>query len=387
MKLADKLAQLRHKGLYRSRRICDSAQSTEMLVDGRRCLAFCSNDYLGLANHPDVVAAFMREAQHTGVGSGASHLITGHHRLHHQLEEELAEFTGRDRALLFSTGYMANMGVVSALLGRSDSVFADRLNHASLNDACLLSGAQFRRYTHADTQLLMQQLADSSSAIKLVVTDGVFSMDGDIAPLPALVAAANTHDAVLMVDDAHGMGVLGEHGAGTLQQFGLGQQEVPILMGTLGKAFGSFGAFVAGSDELIEFLINRARTYIYTTALPPAVAAATSASLRLVRTENWRRDRLRTLIKYMRDNASAAGLALADSDTAIQILMVKSTEQAVRLSTALLENDILVPAIRPPTVPEGSARLRITLSAQHTEAQIDRLLGVLASALAQEPLS
>lgn len=387
MKLADKLAQIKHKGLYRSRRITDSAQSTEMLVDGRKCLAFCSNDYLGIANHPKVIAAFTHAAQHTGVGSGASHLITGHHRLHHQLEEELAEFTRRDRALLFSTGYMANMGVVSALFGRNDSVFADRLNHASLNDACLLSGAEFKRYTHADTHMLAQQLADNACDSKLVVTDGVFSMDGDVAPLPELVAVANQHDATLMIDDAHGLGVLGTHGGGTLEQFGLDQNDVPILMGTLGKAFGSFGAFVAGDDDLIEFLINRARTYIYTTALPPAVAAATSASLKLVQEESWRREKLNTLIKHLRDSASASGLALADSDTAIQLLMVGTTEQAVCLSASLLEHDILVPAIRPPTVPEGSARLRITLSAQHTEPQIDRLLDVLADTLSQKAVS
>ncbi|MGM0594148.1 MAG: 8-amino-7-oxononanoate synthase, partial [Pseudomonadota bacterium] len=344
---------------------------------GRELLSFCSNDYLGLANHPAVVAALKRGADDYGVGGGAAHLVNGHSRAHHQLEEELATFTNRPRALLFSTGYMANLGVVSALAGPGDGVFEDRLNHASLLDAGLLSRARLSRYPHADAIALEGKLGTSKAGEKLVLTDGVFSMDGDIAPLPELAATAKAHDAWLMVDDAHGMGVLGKTGAGSLEHFGLGIDEVPILMGTLGKGFGSFGAFVAGSEALIEYLINTARPYIYTTATPPALAEATRASLRLVQSEGWRREKLQTLIQRLREGAQQLGLQLMDSPTPIQPLLVGDTKTAVGMSEALLGRGILISAIRPPTVPEGTARLRITLSAAHTEAQVDRLLDAL----------
>lgn len=342
-------------------------------------LAFCSNDYLGLANHPELISALQQAADAYGVGSGAAHLINGHSAAHHLLEEELAAFTGRPRALLFSTGYMANLGVISALMGRQDCLFEDRLNHASLVDAGQLSAAKVRRFQHADPESLERQIRDAEAERKLIVSDGVFSMDGDLAPLPQLTKIAQRHQAWLMVDDAHGLGVLGPQGGGTLSHFDLGIDEVPILMGTLGKGFGTFGAFVAGSEVLIETLIQKSRSYIYTTAMPAALAEATRVSLRIVQQERWRRDRLVKLITRFRQAAEQLGLPLMASETPIQPLLAGSAEQALRWSMALEKRGILVSAIRPPTVPEGSARLRITFSANHTERQLDRLLDALDS--------
>lgn len=369
------------ESLYRYRRIAESPQGPEMEVNGQRVWAFCSNDYLGLANHPAVRAAFIRGAEEYGVGSGAAHLVTGHSRAHHELEEALAEFTGRPRSLLFSTGYMANLGVVSALLGRQDVIFEDRLNHASLLDGGRLAGARFRRYGHRDWEALESYLAASDSRRKLIATDGVFSMDGDLAPLAALAAAAHRCDAWLMVDDAHGLGVLGTAGKGSLAHFGLRAAQAPILVGTLGKAFGTFGAFVAGEEALIETLIQQARTYIYTTAPPAAVAVATLASLRLAQAEGWRREKLTYLIAQFRRGAKQLGFRLMDSLTPIQPLLVGDAESAIKLSEALLARGILVTAIRPPTIPAGSARLRITLTAAHSETQVERLLETLTEVL------
>jgi 8-amino-7-oxononanoate synthase len=375
--LTNHLAELAQQGLYRSRRIIESPQSILLQIDGNKYINFCSNDYLGLANHPDVIQAFKSAADTYGVGSGSAHLICGHSSAHHALEEELAAFTGRDRALLFSTGYMANMGVIATLVGRSDTVFQDRLNHASLLDGALLSGARFKRYSHADTAQL-DELMSNIPAKKLIVSDGVFSMDGDFAPLPALVSIANACKAWLMVDDAHGLGVLGQQGGGVLEHYALNQNDVPILMGTLGKSFGTFGAFVAGSEELIETLIQKARTYIYTTALPAAIAEATRASLKHVIADTWRRDKLNHLIERFKLGAQQLNLPLMPSDSAIQPLMINDSQQAVNISNYLFEQGFLVSAIRPPTVPKGSARLRVTLSALHEEQHIDRLLDVFA---------
>jgi 8-amino-7-oxononanoate synthase len=377
--LTSALHQRREEDLYRSRRIAESAQQPEMRIDGRSLLAFCSNDYLGLANHPDVVSAMQQGVADYGAGSGAAHLITGHTVVHHALEEELAEFTGRPRALLFSTGYMANLGLVSALLGRGDRIYEDRLNHASLLDAGLLSRARMLRYPHADAGALDRQLAEGGSGRRLIVTDGVFSMDGDLAPLPELVRLAQAHDAWLMVDDAHGLGVLGAEGRGCLDHFGLAMAQAPVLMGTLGKAFGTFGAFVAGSETLIETLIQQARSYVYTTAPPPAVAAATRVSLRIARQESWRRERLCQLVTRFREGAEALGLPLMDSPTPIQPILAGSAEQALAWSRQLEAQGILVSAIRPPTVPAGSARLRVTFSANHTDRHLERLLAALAT--------
>jgi 8-amino-7-oxononanoate synthase len=378
------LEQRRLDGLYRSRHVTDGPQGPELVVDGRRMLAFCSNDYLGLAADPRLAEALARGVARYGVGSGAAHLVCGHSQAHHALEEELAEFTGRERALLFSTGYMANLGVIGALLGRGDSLFEDRLNHASLIDGGVLSRARLRRYAHADVQALGAQLADAQGR-RLVATDGVFSMDGDVAPLPGLAALCQENSAWLMVDEAHAIGVLGPKGRGSAAAAGLGQDEVPVLMGTLGKALGTAGAFVAGSTDLIETLIQYARPYIYTTAMPPALAEATRASLRIAAAEEWRRERLQGLVQRLRQGAQRLGLPLLDSTTPIQPLLLGSSEQATRWSEALRREGILVGAIRPPTVPEGSARLRITVSAGHTPAQIDALLAVLGEIATEVP--
>lgn len=377
--LARRLAERREQALYRHRPLLEGPQGPEVVVDGQPLLAFCNNDYLGLANHPDVIATLQKGAERWGVGGGASHLVIGHSGPHHALEEALAEFTGRPRALLFSTGYMANLAAVTALVGRGDTVLEDRLNHASLLDAGLLSGARFSRYLHNDAASLASRL-DKAEGNTLVVTDGVFSMDGNVADLPALVEVTRNRGAWLMVDDAHGFGPLGRQGGGVAEYFGLGMDEVPVLVGTLGKAFGTAGAFVAGSDELIETLIQFARPYIYTTSQPPAVACATLKALELLQAESWRREHLNALIQRFRSGAQVIGLSLMDSFTPIQPILVGSSEQALAFSAALKRHGILVTAIRPPTVPNNSARLRVTLSAAHSEQHVDRLLAALAEA-------
>ncbi|SFM46134.1 8-amino-7-oxononanoate synthase [Ectothiorhodospira mobilis] len=377
--LAAELAQRRAGDRYRSRRVLEGPQAPRQTVDGRSLLAFCSNDYLGLAAHPRLVAALKRGAERYGVGAGAAHLVNGHSRAHHALEEELAAFTGRERALLFSTGYMANLGVAQALLGRGDHLLQDRLNHASLIDAAAVCGARLRRYRHGDDQDLARCLAalEGDGREILVSTDGVFSMDGDLAPLPALAERAAAARAWLMVDDAHALGVLGATGAGTLEHLGLDARRVPVLMGTLGKALGTAGAFVAGSEALIETLIQSARTYIYTTAMPAPVAEAAREALRVLVDEPERRARLHAHVHRFRSGAAQLGLALMPSQTPIQPVLVGDAGRAVDLSRRLLQAGFLVPAIRPPTVPEGGARLRVTLSAAHDEDEVDRLLEAL----------
>ena len=391
--LKPELEALKQKSLYRLRRVLDGPQGSEVTLEGRRYLNFSSNDYLGLAAHPALAEAARRGLEEYGTGSGAAHLVTGHSRAHHAFEEELAAFTGRQRALLFSSGYMANLGLASALLKRGDRVLEDRLNHASLLDAGLLSGARFARYEHGDVADLHKHLVATERRSRhpasrgistslyvgrtLVMTDGVFSMDGDVAPLPALAQTVEEAGAFLMVDDAHGFGVLGKTGRGTLEHHGLAPGEVPVLMGTLGKACGGFGAFVAGSEALVESLIQSARTYIYTTATPPALAEAGRAALKLLQAEGWRRDRLRALIARFREGAAQLDLKLLPSETAIQPLLVGESAAALKLADALRQQGILAVAIRPPTVPAGSARLRLTLTAAHTEVQVDRLLEAL----------
>jgi len=359
----------------------EQGSHTRVIVDGRRLVDFSSNDYLGLAAHPALAAAMTECAMQCGAGSGASHLISGHGREHAALEEELAAFTGRPRALLFSTGYMANLGVVTALAGRGESVLLDRLSHASLIDAGLLSGARFRRYPHCDAVAARRLLAESTPQTAVLATDGVFSMDGDVAPLAALSEAARAHGAWLIVDDAHGIGVLGANGRGALEAAGLGCEEVPVLVGTLGKAFGSFGAFVAGTADLIELLIQRARSYIYTTALPQPVAAATRAALRIAREEAWRRERVLALTARFRAAAQQAGVPLTDAVAPIQPIPLGSAPAALAAQQALRAAGFWVVAIRSPTVPAGAERLRITLTAGHQESQVDALVGALAGAL------
>jgi len=354
--------------------------------DGRRIVVpgageltdFASNDYLGLARHPALARALAECAAAGGTGSGAAHLVSGHGPEHAALEEELAAFTARERALLFSTGYMANLAVLATFAGRGEQVLLDRLSHASLIDGARLSGATLRRYPHADAAAAARLAGGYPRHTSLLATDGVFSMDGDLAPLPELAQAARAARAWLAVDDAHGLGVVGSSGGGTLEHFGLDAEAVPVLIGTLGKAFGCFGAFVAGSRALIEYLMQKARTYIYTTALPQPVAAATRAALRLAQTEGWRRARVLELTARFRRAAAAGGVALAPSATPIQPVLCGSAGQALAAQQALAQRGFWVAAIRPPTVPAGSARLRVTLSAAHTEREVDALAEALA---------
>ncbi|HWZ64438.1 MAG TPA: 8-amino-7-oxononanoate synthase [Steroidobacteraceae bacterium] len=351
-------------------------------LGGRTFVDFSSNDYLGLARHPSLASAMRDCASAAGTGSGASHLVSGHGSEHALLEEELAAFTQREAALVFSTGYMANLAVLSSLAGRGERVLLDRLSHASLIDGALLSGATLRRYAHADAGAAARLASEHPARTVLIATDGVFSMDGDVAPLAALAAAAHAAQAWLVVDDAHGLGVVGAGGGGALALAGLSSEDAPVLIGTLGKAFGSFGAFVAGSADLIDFLVQKARPYIYTTALPQPVAAASRAALKVAQAEPWRRERLAALIERFRRQASAAHLPLADSHTPIQPLVLGSEAAVLAAQRALASSGFLVVAIRPPTVPKGSARLRVTLSAAHTDAQVDRLVAALPGACA-----
>lgn len=374
---AAELENRKQAGLYRTRRLISGPQQPELVSDGVPLLSFCSNDYLGLASHPDIVRVATEAMSHTGLGGAASHLICGHHECHHQLEVRLAAFTRRSSALFFSTGYMANMGVISALAGRGDTIFSDRLNHASIIDGCILSRARVRRYPHGDIEALASMLA-STGGHKLVVTDGVFSMDGDVAPLKELAALCRAHDALLVVDDAHGMGVLGPQGRGSIAELGLSEEDVPVLIGTLGKAIGTSGAFVAGPKLLMDYLVQKARTYIYTTAMPPAIALTTCASIDLIEREDTRRNHLQSLIRDFRRGASALGYELMPSRTPIQPIMVGDNWSALALSQALEQRGLMVTAIRPPTVPEGEARLRVTFSAAHSTADLEKLLDALA---------
>lgn len=364
------LAEREAAGLYRRRRV----------TGGDSLRVFCANDYLGLAAHPRIAAALADAARVHGTGAGAAHLVSGHHRLHHELEAALAGFTGREAALLFGSGYMANLGIGGAFARRGTVVFGDRLNHASLIDAAQLPGARLRRYAHADASALATML-EANGGGALVMTDGVFSMDGDLAPLPEIALACAKHAVPLVVDDAHGLGVLGASGRGTLEHFGLGVDEVPILMGTLGKAFGVYGAFVAGPKAVIETLVQHARTYIYTTALPPALAAAALEALQVAEDESWRRARVLELTERFR--AGIGALAPPQSVvTPIQPLVIGDARAAVAAADALAARGFLVSAIRPPTVPAGTARLRVTLSAAHTDDEVDALATAISEVLA-----
>jgi len=367
------LADLEQRQLKRTRRVG--------LAPG--LVNFCSNDYLGLANHPEVTRAFVDAASKHGVGSGASHLVTGHGPEHEALEEELAAFTGRQKALVFSTGYMANLGAIGALADQNAAIASDKLNHASLIDACRLSGAEVRRYRHGDAGHAAELLSALEAETRLVVTDGVFSMDGDIAPLAELARLARGANAWLLVDDAHGLGVIGASGRGSCEHCQLSAHDVPVLVGTFGKAFGTFGAFVAGNADLIDLLVQKARTYIYTTALPQAVAAATRAALRVSVRENWRREKALALSqRFVRGLRQIDGDTRAPaSPTSIVPVIVGEAARALAVSRALESAGFLVTAIRPPTVPAGTARLRVTFSAAHEEAQVDALLFALAGAL------
>ncbi|GAA4344175.1 8-amino-7-oxononanoate synthase [Kangiella taiwanensis] len=372
-KLESRLKQRQAQDMMRHRLTLESGQDTEVSVDGDHFLNFSSNDYLGLASHPKLIEASQKATQRYGTGSGASHLVVGHSHEHHQLEEELAEFLGVERALLFSSGFMANYGVLTSLFDRNDLLVQDKLNHASLIDGGRASDAKMLRYAHNDMSSLERQLKHKVDT-KLMVADGVFSMDGDLAPLPDMLTLGGQYKAKLMVDDAHGFGVLGESGKGTLEHFGLEPSSADIYMATFGKALGSYGAFVAGNHTLIESLVQFARSYIYTTAVPPSVAAASRAGLKLLQTEPERRQQLQDNIAYFKQLANEAKLPLMPSDTAIQPVLLGSNELALKVSGGLRDKGLLVVAIRPPTVPENSARLRITLTANHTRQQIQQLV-------------
>ena len=378
------------RGLLKRRRatlatLSAAGEWPSVTVDGRRAVDFCSNDYLALARHPDIASAMAAAAVRHGAGSGASHLVAGHGIEHARLEEELALFTGRARALLFSTGYMANLAVVGALAGGGEQVLLDRLCHASLIDAALLCRARFKRFAHADAAAAERALARGDGTAALIATDGVFSMDGDLAPLAELARSSRAHNCWLVVDDAHGLGVLGATGRGSLEHCGLDEKAVPVLVGTLGKAFGTFGAFVAGAADVIELLLQKARPYAYTTALPQPIAAATRQALRIAAREPWRRERVLSLARRFSQAAQQLGVPLMASTTPIQPVLLGSTARVLRAQEALLTAGFWVVAIRPPTVASGSSRLRVTLSAGHTEDQVDGLVEALGRIVAQLP--
>ena len=375
-RLSKELAAIESAGLTRRRRMLESSCGRLVTVDGKKLLNFASNDYLGLANNPEISQALAVGAKQWGAGSGASHLVSGHLAPHEALEKEIAAFTGFPRALTFSTGYLANLAVTPTLAGRVDAVFADKLNHASLIDAmqqAKANGAEVQRYPHNDMAALEKMLAASTAAHKIIVSDTVFSMDGDLAPLPLLYALAEQYDAWLVIDDAHGFGVLGTQGKGSLAHFNLPSARRILLMGTLGKAAGVGGAFVAGSEIAIEYLLQKGRSYIFTTAQPPAIACALSKSLQLIKNGAVLRANLNARIGQLRDGLADSTLKLLPSITAIQPLIVGANEATVTLSKALWERGLWVPAIRPPTVPKGTARLRISLSAAHTAEDIETL--------------
>jgi len=380
--LAATLAERQSAGRYRRLRTRSGEQGVSVIIDGKEMLSFCSNDYLGLAAHPTITKAFISAAETEGVGSGAAHLLSGHSSYHQQLEEALADFMGQESVLLFSSGYQANLGVIDGLMSRGDAVIQDKLNHASLLDGGRLSAAKSLRYQHVDMESLQRRLSQTKgNACRLVVTDGVFSMDGDLAPLEPLIQLTQTYQAALMVDDAHAIGVLGEHGRGSVEHWEVKEDQMPIVMGTLGKAFGTAGAFVAADKDVIETLTQQSRTFVYTTAQPAAVAAASLASLALVKSENWRREKLQTLIEQFRKGVTELGLATMNSLTPIQPIMIGDDKKAVVIGQELESRGFLLGVVRTPTVPMGSARLRVTLSTNHTEQNIQQLLEVLEDVL------
>jgi len=377
--LQQQLDQRKADGLLRQRRLLDSPQAEHIVANDQKFLSFCSNDYLGLANHPKLIATMQAAAGDSGVGSGASNLITGHHRYHDSLEKRLAKFVAMPAALVFSTGYMANIGVLGALVGRGDAIFADKLNHACLNEGGYYSLADFYRYPHNDVAALEKLLKASTAKYKLIAADAVFSMDGDIAPIPEYLALCEQYDAYLYLDDAHGFGVLGEHGAGSLSHFHIQSPRI-IMMATLGKAAGVAGAFVAGEQVVIDYLIQTAKSYVYSTPAPPALSATLTEAVNLIEQGDHLRAHLQRLIATLKQHLQLKKWQLMPSETAVQPLILGNNYEAVKLSEYLQYLGILVPAIRPPTVPVNTARLRISLSAAHTEADIVQLAKALNEA-------
>ncbi len=380
-RLLEAQTQRARSDLLRRVRTVDEVDGMRIVVDGQLLINFASNDYLGLAQHPALRAALVQGATEWGVGATASHLLGGHRREHDRLERKLAEWTGRERALLFSTGYMANLAVIATLLREGDVCVQDKLDHACLIDGARLAGCELKRYLHADVDSARRQLQSQPDRAALLATDGVFSMDGDIAPLPALAELCRAENATLFVDDAHGLGVIGNDGSGSIRAAGLGQSDVPLLMATFGKALGTSGAFVAGAADAIDALAQFARTHIYTTATPPALAAATGAAIDIARFEMWRRDKLHALIAHFRNGAKRLGITVLPSSTPIQPVLIGDSAAASAVSQALEKSGFYVPAIRPPTVAEGTARLRVTLTAAHAESDVEALLESMARAL------
>ncbi len=371
------LSELAQADQLRVRRIVDGPQDASMLIDGKRVMSYASNDYLGLANHPKVVEAAIRALKRYGLGAGASHMVSGHMRAHHELEERLSEYLNLPKALLFSSGYAANIGILTALAGRGDTIFADKLNHACLNDGALLSRATFKRYPHCDLAKLETMLAESkNNGRKLIVTDAVFSMDGDIAPLAELLKLAEKYDTLLVIDDAHGFGVLGYRGKGALEHFNLKSERI-VYMATLGKAAGGYGAFVAGDEDIVEWILQSARSYIFTTATPPAIAAAMQMSLVVMADDRERLKHLRMLIDFFGDSLKLQFATLPYSQTAIQPIIIGDNRTTVAFAEQLRERHMFVPAIRPPTVPAGTARLRVSITAAHTADDLFDLITAL----------
>lgn len=384
--LQAKLVERKRQGLYRTRSIRQSAQGSKIVIDKNSYLSFCSNDYLGLSNHPTVIASFKKAVKKYGVGSGASAVLGGYTETHAALESELAEYLGYEKTLVFSTGYMANLGIITSLLGRFDTLYADKLNHASLIDGGLLCRAKVERYPHVDCLSLQKRIKKSNTDNgKIIITEGVFSMGGNIAPIKQLSEIAKLYNAHLIVDDAHGIGVLGDKGRGTLEHLGLPASTVTVLMGTFSKSFGCFGAFVAGSEGLIETLIQEARSYIYTTALPAAIVEAVRSSLRIIQQESHRRVRLQLLIQRFQKGAKQLELPFVASNTPIQSLVIGNPHLVSVVGKQLESKGILVGVIRSPTVPKKTDRLRVTITAAHTEQQIDCLLEALAWSLRSIP--
>ena len=381
--LRQDLHQRKQQGLYRSRKVLQSPQGREITLNGQGVLNFCSNDYLGLANHPEVKQAFIMATKKYGVGSGSAHLVNGHTQAHHALEDELADFCGYPRVLLFSTGYMANLAVAQSLCAKNDVIIEDKLNHASLLDAANISNARLMRFLHKDYNSLNSKLLRCESTEQLVSSDSVFSMDGDEAEIRKMVNLCQTHDAWLMLDDAHGFGTLGKDGRGSLNHQQIACSDVPVYMATLGKAMGTAGAFIAGSEELVETLIQTARCYIYTTAMPAAIAEATRTSLQLLVKENWRQQSLNQNIAYFKTLAAQAELNLLQSSTSIQPVIIGDAQLAMDISQQLLNKGLHVAAIRPPTVPKNTSRLRITLRADHTEKDIEQLVTTISEMLSK----
>ena len=379
--IADELNKIKESGLYRNLKAVENAQDTHIEIEGKTYLSFCSNNYLGLANHPSVVKAVKDAVEVYGWGAGASRLVSGNMTLHETLEKEISKFKRKEAAIVFPTGYMANLGAISTLVSRGDLVVCDKLNHASIIDGCRLSGADFRVYAHCNMEKLENILKKSSKYNRiLIVTDSVFSMDGDLAPLPDLVKISAKYNAMLMVDEAHGTGVFGENGRGVVEHFNLGK-EVDVVMGTLSKAIGSLGGYVSSDIELISYLRNKARSFMYTTALPPAVCAASIAGIKLIQENPSMRVSLWHNVRFIKDKLRLLNINTISSESQIIPILIGDTKKAVNISKLLYESGILIPAIRPPTVPVNTSRLRMTVMSSHTQSDLERLIQILSDVL------